>query len=294
MEVLDCVNFWGDNLSAQVEEVGSMSYLDLFHYQITGPEEGRRWVFIHGLMGFGGNWRKIVSGLESTERVLVFDQRGHGRSQKPETGYAPEDYSEDIFKITSELGWDQFILVGHSMGGRNVLNFAYRYPEKIIRLVVEDIGPEASPQAVEYYEKLLGVVPTPFPNRAAAREFFQKDFLKLAQSREKAEVLAQFFYANIEDQVDGTADWRFSKRGILESVRAGRVQERWHEVEGLKNPTLWIRGAESREFSHESFERVLKSNPVIKGVEIPNAGHWVHSEQPALFLGAIKDFVGGF
>ncbi|HEY8271574.1 MAG TPA: alpha/beta hydrolase [Pseudobdellovibrionaceae bacterium] len=271
-----------------------MFYLDLYNYQIIGPENGRRWVFVHGLMGYGANWRKIISSLESTERVLCFDQRGHGRSQKPAEGYTPEDYSEDILKITEELGWDKFILVGHSMGGRNVLNFAYRYPEKIIKLVVEDIGPEAAPNAVEYYEKLLEMVPTPFPNREAARSFFQTEFLEKAKTRENPQVLAQFLYANIEDKADGTVDWRFYKQGILDSVSDGRNKDRWHEVISLKVPTLWIHGAQSREFSRENFERVLDSNELITGVEIPNAGHWVHSEQPALFLQALKDFAGGF
>lgn len=271
-----------------------MSYLNSFHYKITGPESGRRWVFVHGLMGYSANWRKIIAGLESTERVLAYDQRGHGRSFKPENGYTPEDYAGDLLKITEELGWESFILVGHSMGGRNSLHFASQHPEKVMKLVIEDIGPEAAPNAVEYYEKLLGIVPTPFANREAARQFFQTEFLEKAKARDKVEVLAQFFYANMEDKPDGSTDWRFSKPGILKSVVDGRAQERWHEVESLKMPTLWIRGAESRELSAESFARIQQANPMITGVEIPNAGHWVHSEQPALFLQALKDFAGGF
>lgn len=285
-EGLDRVNFWGI--------IPAMSYLDLFNYQLTGPETGRKWVFVHGLMGYGANWRKVIAGLESTEHVLAFDQRGHGRSQKPATGYSPEDYADDIFKLTEALGWDQFILVGHSMGGRNVLNFASRHPEKITKLVVEDIGPEADANAADYYETLLGMVPTPFPNREAARDFFQKEFLEKAKTRDKPQVLAQFLYANIEDKPDGTADWRFSKQGILSTVVDGRASERWHEVESLKVPTLWIRGAQSRELTRESYERILSSNSMITGVEIPNAGHWVHSEQPAAFLQALKEFAGGF
>jgi len=270
--------------------LSTMNYLDLYNYQLTGPETGRKWVFVHGLMGYGANWRKIISGLESTERVLAYDQRGHGRSQKPASGYAPEDYADDIFKLTEALGWDQFILVGHSMGGRNVLNFASRHPEKLIKLVVEDIGPEADPNAVNYYQNLLAMVPTPFPNRETARDFFQKDFLEKVNSQ----VLAQFLYANIEDKPDGTTDWRFSKQGILQTVVEGRHSDRWHEVESLKVPTLWVRGAQSRDLTRETFERVLQSNSMITGVEIPNAGHWVHSEQPAAFLQVLKEFAGGF
>ncbi len=271
-----------------------MSYLDLFHYQLTGPEVGRRWVFVHGLMGYSNNWRKIASGLEATERVFVYDQRGHGRSMKPVTGYAPEDYSDDLYKITEDLGWDRFILVGHSMGGRNVVNFAHRYPEKLTHLVVEDIGLEAAENAVDYYKNLLGVVPTPFVSRQSAKEFFQTEFLTKARTRDRAEVLAQFLYANLEEKPDGTVDWRFSKSGILETVILGRSEDRWNEVRSLSMPTLWVRGENSQELSRENFAKILSSNKMIKGVEVPNAGHWVHSDQPGLFLQVLQDFVGGF
>jgi len=271
-----------------------MSYLDLFHYCLTGPEKGRRWVFVHGLMGYSNNWRKIISGLEVTERVFVYDQRGHGRSIKPATGYAPEDYSEDLYTLTEELGWDHFILVGHSMGGRNAMNFAHRYPEKLTHLIVEDIGPEATENAAAYYENLLSLVPTPFANRQSAKAFFQTEFLAKAKARDRIEVLAQFLYANLEEKPDGTVDWRFSKSGILETVKLGQPRDRWHEVESLRMPTLWIRGENSQELSHENFEKILRSNKMIKGVEIPGAGHWVHSDQPGLFQQALQDFVGGF
>jgi pimeloyl-ACP methyl ester carboxylesterase len=271
-----------------------MAYLDNFNYQLFGPENGRKWVFIHGLMGYGQNWRRIISGLEGTERCLAYDQRGHGRSFQPAEGYAPEDYANDLKKIVDELGWDEFILVGHSMGGRNVLNFASRFPEYVEKLVVEDIGPEAHPNAYEYYEYLLNLAPTPFATREEARRYFMEDFVKTAKTREKVEVMSQYFYANMAEKPDGTVDWRFSKHGIIESVKAGHTRPRWDEVESLKMPTLWVRGENSQELNRSTFEAVLARNSMIKGVEIPGAGHWVHSDQPQAFIAALKSFVGDF
>jgi pimeloyl-ACP methyl ester carboxylesterase len=74
----------------------------------------------------------------------------------------------------------------------------------------------------------------------------------------------------------------------------GNPHDRWREVESLRMPTLWIRGENSQDLSHESFEKILRSNQMIRGVEIPGAGHWVHSDQPGLFLLALQEFVGGF
>lgn len=271
-----------------------MSYLANFHHQFYGPENGRKWIFIHGLMGFGQNWRRIISSLEQTERCLAYDQRGHGRSFKPETGYSPEDYADDLKKIVDELGWKKFILVGHSMGGRNVLVFAAKYPQYVEKLVIEDIGPEASANASEYYEYLLNLAPTPFPSRDEARRFFAEDFVQNAKTRENVEVMSKFFYSNMEEQPDGTVDWRFSKNAIIESVKAGRNIDRWQEVKALRMPTLLIRGERSKELSHETYQEMLASNPLIKGVEIAGAGHWVHSDQVQAFVQALKSFVGDF
>lgn len=271
-----------------------MSYLNNFYHHLYGPEDGRKWVFVHGLMGYGQNWRKIIQGLERTERCLAYDQRGHGRSFQPVEGYSPERYADDLKMIVDDLGWDQFVLVGHSMGGRNVLNFASRFPEYVSQLVIEDIGPEANPQAHEYYEYLLNLVPAPFATREEAKRYFFEDFVKTAKTRENIQVMANYFYSNMTEQPNGTVDWRFSKNGIIDSVRLGRTDERWDEVKSLKMPTLLIRGANSKELSQENYDKMLASNPMIKGVVIPGAGHWVHSDQPQAFTEALKMFVGGF
>lgn len=269
--------------------MNEVSYLSRFHYQLYGPENGRKWVFLHGLMGYASNWRKIVSGMAS-ERVLTFDQRGHGRSWKPLTGYATEDYADDLQQITQELGWDSFILVGHSMGGRNALGFAHKYPLKVQKLVIEDIGPDPQMSAVDYYQKMLGAVPTPFKTKLLAKEFFMNEWPKLGLTHDNILALGQYLYSNLEDKPDGSVDWRFSKEGIMASVIQGRAKDVWHELRTLTMPTLVIRGEKSSELSRDVFERMIASNPRIQGVEIPNAGHWVHADQSHEFLRNILEF----
>jgi len=270
-----------------------MSILENINYSVSGPAQGRRWVFVHGLMGFLNNWQKITSQLGVTETCLCYDQRGHGKSFKPDVGYTPEDYAQDLKDLTDALGWDRFILVGHSMGGRNVTVFASLFPEKVEKLVVEDIGPESNGSSQDYYQKLLDAVPTPFESREKARDFFKNEFASKVTTKEPPSVLASFLYANLIEK-EGQWDWRFSKKGILETVRVGRMQNRWKEVESLQMPTLWIRGSESKELRPEVYQQILGSNPMIRGVEIQGAGHWVHSEKPLEFSQALKNFGGCF
>lgn len=274
------------------------SYLAQFNYQLYGPnnsEPRHRWVFLHGLMGSGQNWRKIITQMDPQDQILTYDQRGHGRSMKPLTGYASEDYAEDLFLITQELGWEKFILVGHSMGGRNAIMFAHQFPEKLSHLVISDIGPEGRPEAIAYYEKMLGLVPTPFPTKKDAKDFFYNQFASLFQkslgTHENIETLGAYLYSNIDENPDGTAQWRFSPEAIIASVRQGRAKDNWRELRQLPMPTLVVRGDRTNELPREVFEKMRLSNPHIQGVEIANAGHWVHADQPVAFADVIKHFV---
>lgn len=279
------------------------SYLSQFNYQFirgasgqTDPEdfrrpELRRFVFLHGLMGYGFNWRRIASGLEANDISLVFDQRGHGKSWKPLTGYSPQDYAEDLELIAREIGWDRFYLVGHSMGGRNALMYGARFPERVIKLVIEDIGPEESASATNYYTRLLGSIPTPFPTKLAAKEYFMNDFPKSPLAGRSPQTLGAYLYSNIIDLPDGTADWRFSRTSILASVAEGRAKDHWAELKSLSMPTLLVRGQNSNDLSQEVYEQMLAANSNLQGVVIPNAGHWAHSDQPQAFLEALLAFV---
>jgi esterase len=270
-----------------------MSVLEQIHHQIYGPETGYkgRLVFVHGLMGAGQNWRKIIHFFEKDYQCLAYDQRGHGRSFKPEQGYSPVDYAADLNELTMALGWSKFILIGHSMGGRTAFQFASHYAEKVEKLVIEDIGPEQQDGAEKYFEQLLGVVPDVFLSREEAKKFFIGEFLRLAKTREKVEVIAQFLYTNVIDLEDGRATLRFRKQNIIETVRLGRADHLWNEIKGLSMPTLWVRGEHSQELSQENFQRILSLNDRIHGSVIPGAGHWIHVEQPVKFCEELKGFI---
>lgn len=241
-------------------------------------------------MGSAANWRRIAGAFENDFHILTFDQRGHGRSFKPDSGFHPRDYAQDLKFILDELGWEQIALVGHSMGGRNALEFASRFAQRVKALVIEDIGPEASALAVERISKLLELVPTPFATREEARRFFEQEYPALISFNPQPEVVSRFLLANIEQKPDGSQDWRFSKPAILESLRVGRNEDRWDTYQNLKMPVLVVRGARSTDLSHETYAKMLRVLPQAKGVEIPGAGHWVHFDQPEAFIAACKEF----
>lgn len=268
-----------------------MSFLKQIHFQILGePTDKTPIVFLHGLMGYALNWRRIATAFQGDRQILIYDQRGHGRSFKPDQGYAPEDYADDLGLILHEIGWTQIDLVGHSMGGRNALNFAYRFPKVVRRFVIEDIGPQMNPGSLERIQRLVQLVPVPFLNKIRAKDFFMNEFPKLLAGNPQAQTLGPYFYANMQEGEDGLVSWRFNVQAILSSLSAGREKERWQEWEDLIMPTLVVRGEGSEDLSRETYLQMLERNHLSRGVEIQGAGHWVHFDQPDLFIRVLRNF----
>ncbi|MES2856626.1 MAG: alpha/beta hydrolase [Bdellovibrionota bacterium] len=268
-----------------------MSSLDKFHYQLTGnAESGKKLVFLHGVMGFAANWRRIVKAFEADYQVLAYDQRGHGRSFQPAIGYAPENYAGDLLEIIDELGWQKIDLVGHSMGGRAAYYFASHYPDRVTRLVIEDIGPAMYEKGADFVGRLIDSVPVPFATKRDAREWFDTEFQKIYSNHPKREQLAEYLYANLIENEQKEAVWRFYEPGVKESIAQGRAKERWEDIADLKIPTLVIRGENSTDLPKEVFQKMLETNPLIEGIEIAGAGHWVHSDKPEQFIEALRTF----
>lgn len=279
------------------------SYLSQFNYQFirgggqdlspsdaTNPQL-RRWIFLHGLMGFGLNWRRIASSLGPQDISFIFDQRGHGKSLKPQSNFSADDYAEDLELIRQELGWDKFILVGHSMGARNALIYAHRFGSYVEKLIIEDIGPEAKPDAITYYTELLDSIPTPFTSKLAAKEWLLGPFLSTPYGRAGGATLGQYLYANLIELEDGRADWRFSKFAIIESVRQGRARDHWQAWEHLNMPTLLVRGEQSKDLTSSVYQEMLARQPLAKGYEVTGAGHWVHFDKAEDFIALLLNFV---
>ena len=202
----------------------------------------------------------------------------------------PEDYASDLEKILDELGWASVRLVGHSMGGRAAFHFASQHPDRVTHLVIEDIGPAMYPTGASLVTRMLDAVPVPFSDKRTARAWFDTEFQQIFASEGRRRELAEYLYANLTENEAKQAVWRFFEPGIRESIEQGRARERWEDIEALLVPTLVIRGEFSKDLPRDIFDRMLKSNSKLKGVEVAGAGHWVHSDKPELFIEILREF----
>lgn len=270
-----------------------MNFSDKFFIREYGLEKGKAptIVFIHGLLGWGLNWGPIVKYFESEYHIVTYDQRGHGRSFHPKTGYAPEDYAKDLEELLDHMNLKSVHIVGHSMGARTAQSFAVQHPGRVLSLVMEDMGPNPENSSTLATQKMIMQVPVPFGDKAEMDNFFDKEFIvKSAHDDTQKNVMANFLKANLVRQPDGKISWRFSLDGVIETLEAG-LKPRWSEFKCLNVPTLVLRGENSKHLSRETFEVMKDYLPEAQFVEIPNVGHWIHYQAPETFSQYVLKFL---
>src|SRR4051794_24671205 len=104
--------------------------LSLHVIQRDGDDEEVPFLLVHGLSSNARLWDGVGERLQQLGHSSAsVDQRGHGRSGKPDSGYDFETVTDDLAAVIKSLGWDRPVVVGQSWGGNVVLELAYRFPD---------------------------------------------------------------------------------------------------------------------------------------------------------------------
>jgi pimeloyl-ACP methyl ester carboxylesterase len=264
----------------------------------TLGEAGPRVVFVHGLFGQGRNWTTIGKGLADGHRVTLVDLPNHGHS--PWTDRV--DYLDMVELLATELEQlgEPVTLVGHSMGGKVAMLLALRRPELLRALVVVDIAPveyplsggrtddpdeEASPFA-DFIEAMRDLD----LDRLTTRDDADAALKDAVPSRMVRSFLLQSL---VRDGIGADGGWRWRLNLDLLARDLGELRGFPTPPAGASfdGPVLWIAGANSTYVLPEDRPHMDALFPSTRLVRIKNAGHWVHSEQPEIFLETLRRFL---
>jgi N-formylmaleamate deformylase len=148
------------------------------HYNRTGGD-GPPVVLAHGFTDNGLCWTRVAQALEPDYDVIMYDARGHGFSDAPESGYSTEDRAADLAGLIQALGLEnpRPALIGHSMGAETVAATAAHYPALARCAVLED------PPWRE------DIFPSAAEERAAAMEEWRAGLVEL-KSKTREEIVA--------------------------------------------------------------------------------------------------------
>jgi aminoacrylate hydrolase len=128
-------------------------------YEWHGPEDGEMLIMSPGLGGAGGYWQPNLPALSETYRVLLYDHRGTGRSDRAlPTGLQVEDMAEDVIALMDGLGLERIHFVGHAAGGLIGLTLALRTPERLASLVVVNGWTRLDPHFARCFEARLALL----------------------------------------------------------------------------------------------------------------------------------------
>lgn len=255
-------------------------------HTVERGESGSRVVFLHGLFGQGRNWSTIGKELAVDHRVTLVDLPDHGRS--PWTDRI--DYV-DMAQRVAEVLPGPATVVGHSMGGKVAMVLALTRPDLVERLVVADMSPVdygdeagATGGVLGYARILLGLDLTDVRTREDA------DRVLAAQVPERT--IRSFLLQNLHRDGDG---WRWAAN-LEHIVRDGATLAAWPE-EALRGtapydgPVLWLGGERSGYVRDEFAPAMRRWFPRYRKVVINDAGHWLHSEQPEVFVSVLRRFL---
>src|SRR5512137_2856468 len=115
--------------------------INLHYYRTEKTAQVRSWpslVLLHGITDSGLCWPRVVKALAPEYELILPDARGHGLSDKPATGYAPQDHAADVEGLIRGLGLERPILIGHSMGAGVSATVAALYPDLMSGVILED------------------------------------------------------------------------------------------------------------------------------------------------------------
>ena len=246
-------------------------------------EQGPVIAFCHGLFGQGKNWTQIAKAFAADHRVLLIDMPNHGRSGWTK-GFAYADLADSVATLfTAE---DPVTLVGHSMGGKIVMALALRHPELVARLVVVDVSPvayESGREFLGYIDALRGLDLAGLERRDQADEA-----LRVAVPNT---TVRSFLLQNLRREGNGWS-WLLNLDLLSRHMPelAGWPAEDF-EGASYAGPVLWIGGATSAYVAEDYAPAMERLFPRVRRVTVKGAGHWVHSEQPAVFTEVLRRFV---
>jgi pimeloyl-ACP methyl ester carboxylesterase len=196
----------------------------------TWPERGRtvagRTILcVHGLTANHTCWYPMADTLAPEHRLIAYDLRGRGDSDKPASGYSLADHDADLLGLLDHFGLQRAVIMGHSLGAHIAVRFAAHHPERVDRLILFDGGLDVRAEVLDSLAPAVNRLGVEFPSLEAFLGLMQT--LPMFAGRWN-EHLARYFTYDVEPGPCG---------GVRSKVVRHAIEE---EVANLQRVRLWV------------------------------------------------------
>jgi pimeloyl-ACP methyl ester carboxylesterase len=264
-----------------------------FHYLDWDNDGARPILFLHGARLSAHTWDVVCLTLRDRYHSIALDARGHGDSAwSPDGTYPSDAHVSDVESLVDQLGLNDFVLVGHSMGGGTALAYATRHVDKLKALVIVDTGPaERAPGPRPGLERMHNFVNG--PSEFETLEEVVDRAIEFNPARDRR-LLRRSLLNNMRQTDSGHWRWKYDKNGL--GKRTPEEQEARRKalraaLPRITCPTLVLRGEISDMFSVEDAKDVAGALPDARWREVPRAGHTIQGDNPKGLLAELEPFL---
>ena len=240
-------------------------------------------ILLHGIARHAHTFDHIAPALFRTHEVIALDMRGHGDSAwSPDGAYLVEDYVRDLEGLIDQLRLRKVTLLGNSTGGRVAQVYAGLHPDKVDKLVVEDVGPERPRNIADAFARQ---VEQEKDGWASEDELVAQ--LAMRNRRTPEPLLRTYAHFGLKTRDDGRLIWKRDPnlvKGFIET-------ELWDSVKKITAPALYVIGGGSRIVPPETQQKLKDTLPNVRIVVMPGLGHYPDEEDTPGFMQIVSDFL---
>lgn len=248
-------------------------------FEVYGDTDKPPLIILHGFFASARNWRTVAEKLAADFCVYVPDQRNHGASFH----HSVMDYpsmAADLYQFIEQQQLHRVNLLGHSMGGKVAMWFALHYPNNVHQLIIVDIAPVSYQHCFDKTIHALKALPlATIKNRKQAEMYLAEAIPELSYR--------QFLLQNLL-LVNGVYAWRVDLTIFADNAPFVIAFPNTDGVAPFIGSTLFIAGAQSPYVQLGDFEALF---PAAQFIQLADAGHWLHVQQPALFIAQVQHFL---
>lgn len=241
------------------------------------PGKGPAIVLIHGLTANHTCWASIAETLAPDYRLIAYDLRGRGGSDKPARGYSLGIHGQDLAGLLDQFGLRRAILMGHSLGAHIALVFAARFPRRAAKLVLVDGGIDVRAEILDSLAPAINRLGIEFPSWEMFLQLLQG--LPMFAGRWN-NYLERYFRYDVETLPSGAVRSKVAKHAIEEELANLQRERLWVYHHQVRCPTLIFRApdglltATDCLMTQEEAEAMAHAIPRSKLVVVPHTNHY--------------------
>ena len=244
----------------------------ILHSKILG--DGAPFLILHGFLGMGDNWKTLGAAFAKKFEVHLIDQRNHGRSFHDDT-FNYEAMVSDLYRYMEYHRLGKIYLLGHSMGGKTVMNFALKHPNCLSKLFVIDTSPRFYERHHDYILDALLKIDLKKINKRINVD------LELSKTIKDVS-LRNFLMKNLFWKEPNVLEFRFNLQSL--HLNIDEIGKEITYSDQFKKPTYFFKGENSDYIKDVDYKSILNLFPNSKLISISNSGHWLHADNSEEFL----------